>query len=115
MMGLTMRVVIDRMRMADLSDVLHMERLCFPTPWRPETFRYEIASNPNAYYIVARVEDADGPRAIGYAGMWVILDEAHITTIGVDPAYRGLKIGERLLVHLLEAAVKRGANRATLE
>ena len=47
--------------------------------------------------------------------MWLIMDEAHITTIGVAPGHRGKKIGERMLVHLLDEAIHRGARHATLE
>ena len=47
--------------------------------------------------------------------MWVILDEAHITTIAVEPAFRGQHIGERLLVGLIDAGVERGARWMTLE
>ena len=92
-----------------------MERQCFPTPWREDTFRYEIASNRDGYYVVARAHLPEGMVNVGYAGMGLILDEAHITTVGVDPVYRGLKVGERLLVHLLQASMARGIARATLE
>src|SRR5258708_24803021 len=47
--------------------------------------------------------------------MWVIMDEAHITTLAVDHPFRGRKIGERLLQALMEEATYRGADRATLE
>src|SRR5205807_7845777 len=49
------------------------------------------------------------------AGMWVIMDEGHITTIAVDPQLRGRRIGERLMHGMLEEAIYRGATRATLE
>jgi ribosomal-protein-alanine N-acetyltransferase len=62
-------------------------------------------------YIVARLER----EIVGYAGMWVILDEAHITTIAVDPGVRGQHIGERVLVGLPDAALTRGARWMTLE
>lgn len=52
---------------------------------------------------------------VGYAGMWVMVDEAHITTIAVDPAYRGQGVGELLLVELLGRASLLGAMTATLE
>ncbi|CAA9549354.1 MAG: Ribosomal-protein-S18p-alanine acetyltransferase [uncultured Thermomicrobiales bacterium] len=54
-------------------------------------------------------------RIAGFAGMWVIYDEAHVTTIGVDPAYRGQGLGELLLVHLFGSAIGRGAKWLTLE
>jgi len=52
---------------------------------------------------------------VGYGGLWVIMDEAHITTIAVESNLRGRKIGERLLAEMLAAALKQGATRATLE
>ena len=52
---------------------------------------------------------------VGFAGMWCIMDEAHITTIGVEPELRGRKIGELVLASLLEEALDRGVHRATLE
>jgi ribosomal-protein-alanine N-acetyltransferase len=52
---------------------------------------------------------------IGFAGMWQSFDEAHVTTIGVDPAYRGQSLGELLLLSMFDAAMSRGANWLTLE
>jgi [ribosomal protein S18]-alanine N-acetyltransferase len=61
-------------------------------------------------------EDADELEAIvGYAGLWLMVDSAHITTIAVDPPYRGEGIGELLLVGLLQRAIALGAREATLE
>jgi ribosomal-protein-alanine N-acetyltransferase len=52
---------------------------------------------------------------VGYSGMWLMVDEAHITTIAVDPAYRSEGVGELLLLALLERAQDLGAAEATLE
>src|SRR5215210_6979954 len=52
---------------------------------------------------------------IGFAGMWLAFDEAHITTIGVDPAQRGRGLGELLLLFMFDEAVERAANWLTLE
>lgn len=52
---------------------------------------------------------------LGFAGMWVLLDEAHITTIGVDPDQQGKGLGEFLFVTLLDEAIQRGATWVTLE
>ena len=52
---------------------------------------------------------------IGFVGMWLAFDEAHITTIGVDPAYRGRGLGELLLLSMVDAALARGARWLTLE
>lgn len=56
-----------------------------------------------------------GPHVAGFAGMWILYDEAHITTIGTDPVYRGHGLGEVLLIALFEEAVRRGATWITLE
>ena len=104
-------VLIRRMRLSDIEHVSRLERRCYTLPWSSSAYVTEVG-NPNAYYTVAA--DADSV-IVGYAGMWVIMDELHITTIAVDPARRGLKIGERLLIDLIEEGTVRGATRATLE
>lgn len=102
---------IARMRLEDIEHVSRLERRCYTLPWSSSAYVTEIG-NPNAYYTVAKDEQS---AVIGYAGMWVIMDEIHITTIAVDPASRGRKIGERLLLDLLDEGLSRGAERATLE
>jgi ribosomal-protein-alanine N-acetyltransferase len=52
---------------------------------------------------------------IGFAGMWMAFDEAHVTTIGVDPAYRGQGLGELLFLCMVDEAIARGAHWLTLE
>ncbi len=67
---------------------------------------------------LGRRQDSNGapPAAIiGFAGMWLAFDEAHVTTIGVYPSYRGQGLGELLLLCIVDEAVARGANWLTLE
>lgn len=103
-------VVLRAMQREDLPRVMVVERECFPTPWSESAYLTEIA-NRSAYYVVACVDS----EIAGYAGMWIITDEAHITTLGVAKPARGHGIGEQLLVALLDEARRRGARRATLE
>ncbi len=105
------RVSLESMQLADLPRVLEIEGQSFRTPWPHEAYMHELKENRLAAYIVARVEQ----ELVGYAGMWVIIDEAHITTIAVDPVHRGEHIGERLLVGLIDGALARGARWMTLE
>jgi len=98
------------MRHTDLEAVTRIDRKCFPSPWVPESYLTEL-SNRAACYLVARVEQ----EIVAYAGEWVIMDEAHITTLAVDPNYQGHKIGERLLVAMLDEGILRGASHVTLE
>jgi len=103
-------VLIRKMEPADLSRVIEVERESFADPWSESAYLTEI-SNASAYYVVICVDEL----IVGFAGMWVIMDESHITTIAVDKPYRKMRLGERLLIDLLEESVERGAKRATLE
>ncbi|MFN8521823.1 MAG: ribosomal protein S18-alanine N-acetyltransferase [Chloroflexota bacterium] len=60
-------------------------------------------------------EDPDAPPIVGYCGLWLVTDEAHITTIAVDPAYQGLGVGEMLLVGMIDRATQIKAQWLTLE
>ena len=67
---------------------------------------------------VLRHDEPASPQRItlaGYAGLWLMVDEAHITTIGVRPQFRGRGYGELLLVTLTEAALDINARWLTLE
>lgn len=103
-------VLIRPMRGSDIEPVSKIERQSFSTAWSTQAYITELA-NPAAVYLVAVIAE----RVIGYAGQWVIMDEAHITTIAVLPEMRGRHIGERLLNEMLQAARRKGASRATLE
>ena len=107
--GLRLRIL--PMHVDDLPAVHVIERQSFSTPWPPQAYRSELESNDLAHYISAWL----GGRIVAYAGMWLMIDEAHITTFAVDPAWRRRRIGDRLLMALLDLAVARGARDATLE
>jgi ribosomal-protein-alanine N-acetyltransferase len=98
------------MRQEDLPRVMEIERECFPKPWSESAYLTEI-SNRSAYYIVGCIDS----QVVGYAGVWMIMDEAHITTLGVAGTHRRQRIAEQLLIDLLDEALRRGARRATLE
>ena len=107
----TVAIVVDRMTVDDLIVVQVIERESFSTPWPAHAYRQEIEQNRLAHYIVARYRGA----IVGFAGIWLLVDEAHITTFATRTAWRRQGIGERLLVALLELARARGAKEATLE
>jgi len=110
-MVITNEVEIGPMRVEDLGRVLEIEQTSFPTPWPRDAYTHELRENRLACYLVARVMH----QIVGYTGMWIILDEAHVTTIAVSPEQRRRRIGERLLVALLEEAIRRGVRWVTLE
>lgn len=98
------------MHLDDVPAVAALDARCIPTPWSAETFAAEL-SNPIGYYRVAE----RGGEVVGYLGAHVVLDEAHVVTVGVAPELRRQGIGERLLAEALQHAVEQGCRRVTLE
>jgi ribosomal-protein-alanine N-acetyltransferase len=105
------RLRVEPMRVEDLPEVHAIERASFTSPWPPNAYRSELETNRLASYLVAKIEG----RIVGYGGMWLMVDEAHITTFAVHPAWRRQRIGERLLLAFLDLALDRRAHEATLE
>ncbi|MGI6037496.1 MAG: ribosomal protein S18-alanine N-acetyltransferase [Limnochordia bacterium] len=99
------------MRVRDVDQVVAIEREAFPIPWSRFTYVSEIVHNDRAHYFVAVDED----RVLGYAGMWLIAGEGHITNVAVAAPYRRQGIGTKLLRTLAETARGYGALRLTLE
>jgi len=107
-------VQLRKMELGDVGQVVEIEKQSFPTPWSAYAFTCEILDNNFANYFVLTLEN-DRDKVIGYGGMWIILDEAHITNIAIAPAYRGKRLGELLLNHMMVSALEKGAERITLE
>jgi [ribosomal protein S18]-alanine N-acetyltransferase len=105
------RVVVEPMVLDDIPAVHDIERASFSAPWPTYAFRQELEANRLARYLVAR----DGDRLVGYAGLWLMVDEAHVTTFAVSPEYRRQGVGEHLLQELLRISESVGAAVATLE
>ena len=104
-------LLIRPMTVDDLVSVQLIERGSFTTPWPPQAYRQELESNRLAAYLVGLI----GGEVVAYGGIWLMVDEAHITTFAVHPRYRRRRIGERLLLSLLDLSVDRHAREATLE
>ena len=103
-------ITVAPMAPADLDEVLVIERHSFPSAWSRGSYERELR-NRSSYYFAARHED----RLVGYIGMWVVVGEAHITTLAVHPGCRRRGLGSHLLRLLMEHARQRGAARVTLE
>ena len=95
----------------DLTEVVEIETLSFPSTWPQNAFVNEIHENKLAHYFVGRA----GGKIVAYGGIWVILEDSHITTIAVHPGARGKKYGELMLLHLLDETIAQGASWITLE
>ena len=106
-----MNLIIRQAEEKDIKPMAEMDILCFSVPWSEDSFTSEIKVNRIAFYIVAEVDN----RLAGYAGLWRIVDEGHITNVAVHPDFRRKGIGEALVSVLLEHTVKQGIVSHTLE
>lgn len=104
-------VVIRRMTVHDVDQVHDVEKLTFSLPWSRDSFQNELTHNQFAHYLVLEREG----EVVGYGGMWLIGDEAHVTNIAIAPEYRGRKWGEKLLLAMKRYAIQQGAIAMTLE
>lgn len=130
------------MSQEDVLQVTEIDREAFPTLWPPANYQREL-KNGLAHYIVASNEGGErqaipekgfagllarirqlfgnGPAPpeehyiIGFAGLWMLVDEAHITNIAVREKHRRQGTGETLLIAIIELAIELGACLITLE
>lgn len=136
---------IEPMRERDIARVQEIERQSFSTPWSASTYLRELRSPDHSRYIVARISHVQPPEqprdaeprrgwlsnlvlsrfaaaappspyaVVGYGGIWLTVDEAHITTIASAPEVRGKGVGELLLNGLIDLGIEMGARFMTLE
>jgi ribosomal-protein-alanine N-acetyltransferase len=104
-------VTILPMRRRHARSVLRIEDQVYPRPWTSALFFSELALRSTRAYFVAKV----GREIVGYAGVMISFDDAHVTTIAVDPKWHRRGIATRLLVTLAREALVRGAHNLTLE
>jgi ribosomal-protein-alanine N-acetyltransferase len=77
-------LTIERMTEAHLPEVMRIERAVFMPGWSEEAFRSDLR-NPAALYLVLKLDGT----IVAYAGMWLVVDEAHITNVAVLPTIAG--------------------------
>jgi ribosomal-protein-alanine N-acetyltransferase len=105
-------VVITPMRRRHLRSVLRIENQVYPRPWTVGVFHGELGLRDGSRcYVVARA----GGTLVGYAGLMIGVDEAHVTNIAVDPAWQRHKVGSRLLLTVAYRARAQGSRHLTLE
>lgn len=101
---------------ADLPQVLEIDQQSFSMPWPLSAYYYELRENPNSLLWVAETETAAMDcKVVGMIVVWLVVDEAHIATLAVNPHYRQRGIARDLLTWALKAIVQKGFCIATLE
>ncbi len=114
---------VEPMQQSDVATVAAIERIVFTMPWSSSAFGYELRANPLSHYLVARTRSVPrsagdqglDPSIVGYGGFWMMLDEAHVCTLGVHPDWRRHGVGELLLSTMIARAGELNANVVTLE
>ena len=105
------KLIIRQAKGEDARQVAEVEKACFSTPWSYESLKHDIRENERAIYMAAEI---DG-KICGYAGLWKIIDEGHITKVAVLPEYRRRGIAGAMLKALVQEASQQGIERFTLE
>ncbi|NKE08106.1 ribosomal protein S18-alanine N-acetyltransferase [Mesobacillus selenatarsenatis] len=104
-------ITFRHMTVDDLDEVMEVEVNSFTIPWSREAFFNELTKNQFAQYLIVEVDQ----KVVGYCGVWIIVDEAHITNIALLPEYRGMRLGEALMAKVMKLGREMGAMRMTLE
>ncbi len=111
------KIEIKLLTPAEVSSIVALDRICLGGFWTEEAYLREIESDKSTLIILRlwEFEFDNQPQIIGMACLWSIVDEAHITLLGIHPNFRRQGLGELLLFSLLEDAIARKLEWATLE
>jgi len=103
--------IIRPIREEDVPAIHEIETLCFAMPWSEASILHDIRENVVARWLVMEEEG----RVVAYAGMWFVLDEAHVCNVAVHPDARGRGYGRRIFLALIDLARENGMSLMTLE
>ncbi|ABS39769.1 MULTISPECIES: ribosomal protein S18-alanine N-acetyltransferase [Clostridium] len=95
-----------------IDGVMEIDNLSFSVPWSRNSYETEL-KNKFAKYIVVLNKETN--KVLGFSGMWLIIDECHITNIAVHPNYRGLGIGNILMNEIIDICKEHNLTGITLE
>ena len=99
-------------READVKQIHEIEKACFAMPWSEESILHDVKENVVARWLV--LDDGNGG-VLAYAGMWFVLDEAHVCNVAVRPDCRGKGYGKRIFTALIDLAKGNSMAMMTLE
>ncbi len=122
---MSLNINIQPISISEIDSIVSLDRLCFGGLWSIDSYRRELTSE-NSHFLGITIDapaqklcqpdlPAETDNFIGFGCFWAILDEAHITLLGIHPQYQGRKLGQLLLCSLLDRAREIEMARATLE
>ncbi|MBK5246105.1 MAG: ribosomal protein S18-alanine N-acetyltransferase [Peptostreptococcaceae bacterium] len=107
-------IVIRKATEKDVNQIADLDKICFSVPWSEQSFAKELKENNLAFYILA--ESKETGQIVGYAGVWLIQEEGHITNVAVHPDFRRKHIGMTIIDVLMKESRKQaGIKTFTLE
>lgn len=107
-----MNITIRQMQKSDVEEVVRLEALSYGEHhWSKESFYNELENNLAHYYCALN----DDNTLMGYAGCWHIFEEAHITTLSVNPDFRMQGVAQHLLFAIIDDCYKNMIKYITLE
>ena len=126
------KLLLRYMQPGDIAQVLAIDGQSFNPPWSARSYAYEISESSYSHMVVLTDSDTPPPTGwrrwlksvnssgdrgtiLGYAGLWHIADEGHISTIATHPDYRGQGYGEILLAAMIYRAITLQAGYIVLE
>lgn len=104
-------LIVRRAEKKDVDSIAELEKICFTMPWSYESVYQDVVENKRSLYVVAEVEGT----VVGYAGVWGIADEGHITNVAVAPEFRRLHVGSAIISVLIDVTTNAGIKKHTLE
>ena len=111
-MRMTNSISYRKMTVEDIDAVLNIEHEAFSLPWTRDAFVQEMTTNLHAYYVVAETHDK---KIVGFCGMWLVMDESHITNVAVTEEVKGQGIGEGLMREAIRVSREHEVVVMTLE
>jgi [ribosomal protein S18]-alanine N-acetyltransferase len=109
------KIAIKLLTPAEVPAIVALDQICLGGLWTKEGYLREIDSDRSTLLILQLLHEEAQTQMIGMACLWSIVDEAHITLLGIHPAHRHQGLGQLLLLTLLKDAIARELEWATLE
>lgn len=103
-------LTLKKMLREDVPRVHEIETLCFRSPWALESFYSELDNHLAIYHLAVYEE-----KVVGFCGIWLVVDEGHITNLAIDPVYQGRGFGKDMMKAVILWAKNNKICRLTLE
>jgi ribosomal-protein-alanine N-acetyltransferase len=138
-----MKTRLRPMTEGDIPQIMEIERESFPAMWPQTAYKRELTNKIARYVVLAEAGDEVEPEPetspgiwkafrralgtaeteggaapehiLGFIGVWLMVNEAHIVTVAVREEHRREGIGERLLIAAVEQARDLDQEVVTLE